>query len=80
MRPLFGELLGNAKRLLESLWAIQKGYRKAREQCPNTRHQPIGEKRRQNYAAAFCKNIAISVHFLSSYAFLLKLINNQRHI
>jgi hypothetical protein len=38
-----GQPLGNAQRLLESLWAILKGYRKAAGKCPNTRCQLIGE-------------------------------------
>jgi hypothetical protein len=37
-------LLGNAQRLLASLWEILKRYRKAAGKCPNTRHQPIGEE------------------------------------
>jgi hypothetical protein len=36
--------LGNAQRLLGSLWEILKGYRKAAGKCPNTRNQPIGEQ------------------------------------
>jgi hypothetical protein len=37
-----GKPLGNAQGLLESLWAILKGYRKAAGKCPYTRHGPIG--------------------------------------
>jgi hypothetical protein len=36
--------LGKAQRLLESLWAILKGYWKAAGKCPNTHFQPIGEE------------------------------------
>jgi hypothetical protein len=36
--------LGNARRLLGSLWEIPKGYRKAAEKRPNTCKQPIGEE------------------------------------
>jgi hypothetical protein len=39
-----GKLLGNAQRLLESLWAILKEYRKAAGKCPNTHCQSIGEE------------------------------------
>jgi hypothetical protein len=39
-----GKPLGNAQRLLESLWEILKGYRKAAGKCPNYRCQPIGEE------------------------------------
>jgi hypothetical protein len=39
-----GKPLGNAQRLLDSLWEIHKGYRKAARKCPNTRNQPIGEE------------------------------------
>jgi hypothetical protein len=39
-----GKPLGNAQRLLESLWAIIKEYRKAARKCPHTRCQPIGEE------------------------------------
>jgi hypothetical protein len=34
----------NAQRLLESLWAILKGYRKVAGKSPNTTHQLIGEE------------------------------------
>ncbi len=34
--------LGNAQRLLGTLWEIPKGYRKAAGQCPNTCNQPVG--------------------------------------
>jgi hypothetical protein len=36
-----GKLQRNAQRLLESLWAILKQYKKVVEKCPNIRHQPI---------------------------------------
>ncbi len=39
-----GKLLGNAQRLLGSLWAILKWYRKATGKCSNTIRQPIGEE------------------------------------
>jgi hypothetical protein len=39
-----GKPLGNAQRLLESLWAILKGYWKAAGKCPNIRYQPLGEQ------------------------------------
>jgi hypothetical protein len=39
-----GKPLGNAQRLLGSLWAILKGYRKATGKCPKTIRQPIGEE------------------------------------
>ncbi len=39
-----GKPLRNAQRLLDSLKAVLKGYRKAAGKCPSTRHQPIGEK------------------------------------
>jgi hypothetical protein len=39
-----GKPLGNAQRLLESLWAILKEYRKAAGKCPNNRCHPIGEE------------------------------------
>jgi hypothetical protein len=39
-----GKPLGNAQRLLESLWASLKGYWKATGKCPNTLHQPVGEE------------------------------------
>jgi hypothetical protein len=39
-----GKRLGNAQRLLGSLWAILKEYWKAAGKCPNTIHQPIGEE------------------------------------
>jgi hypothetical protein len=35
--------LGNAQRLLASLWEILKRYRKASGKCPNTCHQLIGD-------------------------------------
>jgi hypothetical protein len=54
------KLLGNAQRLLDSLWAILKEYRKAAGKCPNTCCQP---ESRQNYPAAVGKNVAISIHF-----------------
>jgi hypothetical protein len=38
-----GKPLGNAQKILESLRAILKGYRKAAGKCPNTHCQPIGE-------------------------------------
>ncbi len=38
------KFMENAQGLLESLWAILKGYRKAAEKCPNTCHQAIGEE------------------------------------
>jgi hypothetical protein len=39
-----GKPLGNAQRLLESLWAILKGYRKIARTRPNARRQPKGEE------------------------------------
>ena len=39
-----GKPLGNAQRLLDSFWAILRGYWKAAGKCPNFRHQPIGDK------------------------------------
>jgi hypothetical protein len=36
--------LGNAQRLLGSLWEILKGCRKAAGKCPNIRRQPIGDR------------------------------------
>jgi hypothetical protein len=39
-----GKPLGNAQRLLESLWEILKGYRKAARKCPNYSCHPIGEE------------------------------------
>ncbi len=39
-----GKPLGNAQRLLDSLWAIPKEYRKAAGKCPNACCQPIGEQ------------------------------------
>jgi hypothetical protein len=37
-----GKPLGNAQRLLKSLWAILKEHRKAAGKCPNTHCQPGG--------------------------------------
>ncbi len=54
--------LGNAQRLLESLWAILKGYWKAAGKCPNTAISQ--QERRCNCLAAIGKNVAISVYFL----------------
>jgi hypothetical protein len=39
-----GKPLGNAQRLLESLWEILKEYRKATRKWPNNIRQPIGEE------------------------------------
>jgi hypothetical protein len=49
-----GQVLGTARkyrkaarksqRLLESLWAVSKGYRKAAGKCPNTSCQPIEQE------------------------------------
>jgi hypothetical protein len=36
--------LGNAQRLLGSLWEILKGCRKAAGKCPTTFNQPTGEE------------------------------------
>jgi hypothetical protein len=36
--------LGNAQRLLGSLWEILKGYRKAAWKCSNFHNQLIGEE------------------------------------
>jgi hypothetical protein len=52
---VIGQLLGTAKRELESHWempkgyldshwAILRGYGKETGKCPNSRHQPIGDK------------------------------------
>jgi hypothetical protein len=41
---VIGQPLGNDKRLLDSLWAILRGYWKVAEKCPNSSHQPIGDK------------------------------------
>jgi hypothetical protein len=39
-----GKPLGNAQKLLGSLWEISKRYRKAAGKCLNTCNQPIGEE------------------------------------
>jgi hypothetical protein len=54
--------LGNGQRLLESLWAIFKRYRKAAGKCPNTRRQPIEEE--AELPSSYYKNVAISIPFL----------------
>jgi hypothetical protein len=68
-----GKPLGNAQRLLNSRWALLKGYRKAAwkcpkdilksymnaaRKCPNTPHQPIGD-----FPVAIGKKVAISIPF-----------------
>jgi hypothetical protein len=39
-----GKPLGNGRRLLKSLWAILKGYRKAAVKFPDNHCLPIGEE------------------------------------
>jgi hypothetical protein len=72
------ELLGNAQRLRESLWAIHKGLRKAAWKCPITPLQPIGEE--AELSSSDMQKRASFHHFLSRATFLFILIKNQRHI
>jgi hypothetical protein len=56
-----GKPLGNAQRLLESLWASLEGYWKAAGKCPNTLHQPIREE--AQLPSSCGKNMAILILF-----------------
>jgi hypothetical protein len=57
-----GKPLGNAQRLLESLWSSLEGYQKAAGKCPNTLHQPIGEE--AQLPSSCGKNMVIFFLFL----------------
>jgi hypothetical protein len=57
-----GKPLGNAQRLLDSHWAILKGYWTAVGKCPNNTHLPIGEK--AELPNGYQKNGAIAILFL----------------
>jgi hypothetical protein len=76
-------MLGNAQRLLESLWAIHNGFRKAAGKCPNTRRQPIGEeaelpsgygKKRGNFRSFPLKC------YISVYSMLIKIKDTLKNL
>jgi hypothetical protein len=70
-----GMLLGNAQRLLDSLWAILRGFWKAAGKWPNSRHQPIGYK--TELPSGYWLKPGISIPFLWSTTVLLYLSKVQ---